>query len=274
MTAILCRKGGAEKTALALHLAAAAERAGRRAAIFDPQGSAVLWSDDRTAARPCLSRHLDRQPAGGSSEFVVTASQTAELAAACAADLVAVPRRPSLFDPDTVKASLARTEDRLYEEADAFTRVSAGAAARAWPRRWQSTFRPTGRGGSTKTPPACRRSTGPGFRRHGRRSASDCKPRPADRIVAANGAPRGADGTRPELAEALDGVALAGRRRDLERPVRPEEQRRIAESVRAGGEPPKTLDDAVGRDRTSGTGGWAERREASEGQRLVALFRA
>ena len=49
MTAILRRKGGAGKTTLALHLAIAAERAGRRAAIFDPQGSATLRSDNRAA---------------------------------------------------------------------------------------------------------------------------------------------------------------------------------------------------------------------------------
>lgn len=114
--AILCQKGGAGKTTLALHLAVAAERAGRPAAIFDldPQGSAVLWSDNRAAGRPevrqCLSRRLERELANGFPELVVldTAPQASDaaLAAACAADLVVIPCRPSLFDLDAVKASV------------------------------------------------------------------------------------------------------------------------------------------------------------------------
>ena len=114
--AILCQKGGAGKTTLALHLAVAAERAGRRAAIFDldPQGSAMLWSDNRAAerpeVRPCLSRRLGRELADGAHDLVVldTAPQASDaaLAAASAADLVVVPCRPSLFDLDAVKASV------------------------------------------------------------------------------------------------------------------------------------------------------------------------
>lgn len=80
----------------------------------------------------------------------------------------------------------------------------------------------------------------------------------------------------PELADALDGTPLADRQRDLERlaEMRPEEQRRIAQSVRDGGEPPKTLDEALGRARTAGTEGRTARRGTPESRRLAALRRA
>ena len=68
--AIVSRKGGAGKTTVAVHLAAAAEQAGRRAAILDvdPQASASAWSDRREADRPevpCLPRSAPLSHSGG-----------------------------------------------------------------------------------------------------------------------------------------------------------------------------------------------------------------
>ena len=442
MAVILCQKGGAGKTTLAFHLAVAAERAGRRAAIFDPQGSVVLWSDNRPAGRPevrpCLSRRLERELADGAPELVVldTAPQAldAALAAASAADLVVIPCRPSLFDLDTVKAGLARIArrarafgvapipgtspgfrpdigpvgaqagresgreaDRLYEEsAAAFERscAAAGDLDTARPRRTvpvaairvedrlrirldaEQVARIAEREiGSPivlrpyRTPEGGRREAGlfalvagahraaqklgwtaalvvdvppdearlveidenlarlsaldrarfmaarkeiyerlhPETRHGGARSQvanlATCSGNevPGDREQAANlpacsgsaaaafaedtGRRTGLSprtvrravriGTEldPEPADALNGMPLADRQRDLERPagMRPEEQRRIAEGVRTGGEPPKTLDKAVGR---AGTGGRAARRGTSGNRRLAARRRA
>lgn len=78
----------------------------------------------------------------------------------------------------------------------------------------------------------------------------------------------------PELANALDGTPLADRQRDLERlaGLPPEEQRRVAKRIRASGEPPKTLDAAVGR--AGGNAGRPARRGTSESRRLAALRQA
>ena len=50
--AILSQKGGAGKTTLALHLAAAAESAGLPSVVIDldPQASAAGWKDSRAEA--------------------------------------------------------------------------------------------------------------------------------------------------------------------------------------------------------------------------------
>src|SRR6202453_3532734 len=53
---ILSQKGGSGKTTLALHLAVAAERAGRVAAVIDldPQASAAGWKDSRSTETPVV----------------------------------------------------------------------------------------------------------------------------------------------------------------------------------------------------------------------------
>ncbi len=115
--AIVSRKGGAGKTTVAVHLAAAAEQAGRRAAILDvdPQASASAWSDRREADRPevhvCLAQRLSRAlEAVSYCDLVVidTAphAEGAALAAARAADIVLIPCRPAYFDLISIDAAL------------------------------------------------------------------------------------------------------------------------------------------------------------------------
>ena len=52
--AILSQKGGTGKTTLSLHLAVAAEQAGKAAVVIDldPQASAMAWKDIRKADTP------------------------------------------------------------------------------------------------------------------------------------------------------------------------------------------------------------------------------
>jgi hypothetical protein len=54
--AILSQKGGSGKTTLALHLAIAAEQAGKVAAVIDidPQASAAGWKDSRSSETPVV----------------------------------------------------------------------------------------------------------------------------------------------------------------------------------------------------------------------------
>ena len=115
--AILSRKGGAGKTTLAVHLAAAAERAGQRSAILDldPQASASAWSDNRADPRPEVrtspSHRLSRALSAvmPCDLVVIDTAPHAEhgaLAAARAADLVILPCRPSYFDLHALEAAL------------------------------------------------------------------------------------------------------------------------------------------------------------------------
>jgi chromosome partitioning protein len=100
--AVISQKGGAGKTTLAVHLAVAAERAGRSVAIIDldPQASATTWKDLRKSETPAV---VSAQPArlpnvletaakhGADLVIIDTAphSETTALAAARAADLSA-----------------------------------------------------------------------------------------------------------------------------------------------------------------------------------------
>lgn len=115
--AIVCRKGGAGKTTIAVHLATAAEQAGRRSAILDldPQASAAGWFDIRAAARPevhvCLPHRLSHglvTVADCDLAIIDTAphAESGALAAARAADLVIVPCRPALFDLQALSAAI------------------------------------------------------------------------------------------------------------------------------------------------------------------------
>jgi chromosome partitioning protein len=122
--AIISQKGGAGKTTLAVHLAAAAAKAGHRSAVIDldPQGTAASWGDRRQAQEPeVISGQAVRLPAlikaaqENGADFLIldtapNADQTASLAAR-AADLVLIPCRPAAFDLEAVQTTLtlART---------------------------------------------------------------------------------------------------------------------------------------------------------------------
>jgi chromosome partitioning protein len=117
--AIISQKGGAGKTTLAVHLAAAAAKAGHRSAIIDldPQGTAASWGDRRPAEEPeVISGQAVRLPAlinaarENRADFLVldtapNADQTASLAAR-AADVVLIPCRPAAFDLEAIETTL------------------------------------------------------------------------------------------------------------------------------------------------------------------------
>ena len=119
IVAIISQKGGAGKTTLAVHLAAAAANAGYRTAIIDldPQGTAASWGDRRTAQEPeVISGQAIRLPAlikaaqENGADFLIldtapNADQTASLAAR-SADIVLIPCRPAAFDLEAVETTL------------------------------------------------------------------------------------------------------------------------------------------------------------------------
>ena len=119
IVAIISQKGGAGKTTLAVHLAAAAAKAGYRTAIIDldPQGTAASWGDRRAAQEPeVISGQAIRLPAlikaaqENGADFLIldtapNADQTASLAAR-AADIVLIPCRPAAFDLEAVETTL------------------------------------------------------------------------------------------------------------------------------------------------------------------------
>lgn len=108
--AILSEKGGAGKTTLTIHLAAAAHLAGLRVMILDldPQGSAYQWASRRTEppeaeaiAPVALAGWLERLRSAGADLVILDTgrdSNNAGYTAAQAADLILVPCRASGFD--------------------------------------------------------------------------------------------------------------------------------------------------------------------------------
>ena len=119
VVAIISQKGGAGKTTLAVHLAAAAAKAGHKTAVIDldPQGTAASWGDRRKAGEPeVISGQAVRLPGlvetareNGAGFLVLdtapNADQTASLAAR-AADLVLIPCRPAAFDLEAIETTL------------------------------------------------------------------------------------------------------------------------------------------------------------------------
>lgn len=117
--AIISQKGGAGKTTLAIHLAAAAERAGQTGLVIDtdPQATASQWSEWRKGAAPEV---IDSAPpriatkvaaarAQGASFVVIDTPPHADSAATKAvevADLVLVPCRPSAFDLAAIRTTI------------------------------------------------------------------------------------------------------------------------------------------------------------------------
>ena len=109
--AIISQKGGAGKTTLALHLAAAAHDAGRIALVIDtdPQATASQWAAWRQDAPPevidspppRLAAKIEQARGQGADFVVIDTPPHADSAARAAvevADLVLIPCRPSAFD--------------------------------------------------------------------------------------------------------------------------------------------------------------------------------
>lgn len=141
------QKGGAGKTTLALHLAAAAEDAGHTALVIDldPQATASQWAAWRKdappvvidSAPPRLAAKIEQATEQGANFIVIDTPPHADSAASAAveaADLVLIPCRPSAFDLAAVQttASLVKmrgkpafviftagspTAPRMYDEA-------------------------------------------------------------------------------------------------------------------------------------------------------------
>lgn len=109
--AFLSQKGGAGKTTLAVHTAVAAHEADQDVVLIDtdPQRSASVWGDARQNAAPIVATasvsEMDRvlkaaRDEGMDLAIVDAAPHAAPEAAriARAADLVAIPCRPTAFD--------------------------------------------------------------------------------------------------------------------------------------------------------------------------------
>jgi chromosome partitioning protein len=116
--AIISQKGGAGKTTLALHLAAAAQEAGRVALVIDtdPQATASQWASWRQDAPPevidspppRLAAKVAAAKGQGADTIVIDTPPHADSAARAAveiADLVLIPCRPSAFDLAAIQTS-------------------------------------------------------------------------------------------------------------------------------------------------------------------------
>jgi len=109
--AVISQKGGAGKTTVAIHLAAAAQEAGRVALVIDtdPQATASQWAAWRQEAPPevidspppRLAAKIAQASRQGAELIVIDTPPHADSAARAAvelADLVLIPCRPSAFD--------------------------------------------------------------------------------------------------------------------------------------------------------------------------------
>ena len=166
--AVISQKGGAGKTTLAIHLAAAAHAAGLPTVIVDtdPQATASRWGKWRGGKDPdvidCASHALlpDKLMAlerAGATFAVIDTPPAADIMAreACrAADLLLIPCRPRAFDLDAVRttAELAKASGKpafvvfmagpprggvLYPEADCGSRRSCFRNGPPFITAWQ-----------------------------------------------------------------------------------------------------------------------------------------
>lgn len=116
--AIVSQKGGSGKTTLAVHLAAAATKAGMVSCIIDtdPQATAAAWSDWRSGAEPevvtsppaRLVKTIDDAKKLGAQVIVIDTPPHADAAAREAvtgADLVLLPTRPRGFDLHAIQTT-------------------------------------------------------------------------------------------------------------------------------------------------------------------------
>jgi len=131
IVALLNQKGGVGKTTLALHLAGAWARQGRRVTLIDadPQGSSLDWSEQRVReglprlfgvvglARDTLHREVPELARTVDHVVIDGPPRVAGLmrSALLAADLVVIPATPSPFDGWASAEML-----RLVEEARVF----------------------------------------------------------------------------------------------------------------------------------------------------------
>jgi chromosome partitioning protein len=146
--AIISQKGGAGKTTLALHLAAAAHDSGRVSLIVDtdPQATAsqwAAWREDKPpevidSPPPRLAAKISQAQEQGAQFVVIDTPPHADSAARAAvetADLVLIPCRPSAFDLAAIQTTVKLVQllrkpafviftagspnaPRMYEEAD------------------------------------------------------------------------------------------------------------------------------------------------------------
>ena len=116
--AIISQKGGAGKTTLAIHLAAAGQEAGHVSLIIDtdPQATASQWASWRQAAPPevidspppRLAAKVEQAKGQGAKLIVIDTPPHADSAARAAveaADLVLIPCRPSAFDLSAIQTT-------------------------------------------------------------------------------------------------------------------------------------------------------------------------
>jgi len=116
--AIISQKGGARKTTLAVHLAAAAQDAGTIALIVDtdPQATASQWAAWRQdkppevidSPPPRLAVKIRQAREQGAQWIVIDTPPHADSAARAAvevADLVLIPCRPSAFDLSAIETT-------------------------------------------------------------------------------------------------------------------------------------------------------------------------
>src|ERR1700709_249817 len=117
--AIVSQKGGVGKSTIAVHLATEATAQGQRVLLLDldPEGSAMEWANRRgdlppdvSGANPAsIGKEIERARGEGYDLVVVDTAPHADhaaLQAARAADLVAIPCRPSTFDIAAISATL------------------------------------------------------------------------------------------------------------------------------------------------------------------------
>jgi chromosome partitioning protein len=108
---LLSQKGGTGKTTLCVHLAVAAERAGKSAVILDldPQASSTGWKDNRSQETPvAVSLQFSRlaqtlaasKQSGADLAFIDSAPHSDQVAmtAAEASDLILIPCRAGILD--------------------------------------------------------------------------------------------------------------------------------------------------------------------------------
>ena len=123
VVAIISQKGGAGKTTLALHLAAAAQDAGAVSLIIDtdPQATASQWAAWRRDAPPevidspppRLAAKIKQAQAQGAQFVVIDTPPHADSAARAAveaADLILIPCRPSAFDLAAIQTTAKLVE--------------------------------------------------------------------------------------------------------------------------------------------------------------------